>query len=459
MAQRRGPAGPTRKHLARAERERLISRYILLVTGIVIVAVIGLLGFGFIDEAFIKPGQAVATVNETAITTEDFETRVRYDRRQLVNQYISLVTTMQQFGADTGFTDFFANNLQQIEFQLASSEALGRASLNTLIEEELIRQEAARRGITASPEEVDQALQRAFGYFPDGEPTPTATFEPVATSTLSALQRDLVTATPTLTATQTSTPLPEPTGTPDGLAEEPTPAPTQGTTFEEFESSYQGVLDSLNEEIGFTEADLRKLFEGLVLREKLSEQITADLEPREEQVWARHILVEDEETALSVLERLEAGEDWTDLAAELSTDDSNKDQGGDLGWFARGRMVSDFEDAAFDLEVGAISAPVETDFGWHIIQVLGHEERPITAVEFEQLKDLRFQDYLAELRLASNVDIPDLWMNRVPAEPAIPFEVRAVAQQILAGAAAPPVTIPTLDSEGGEPAPEPTAEE
>ncbi len=457
MAQRRGPVTPTRKHLARAERERLITRYILGVTIIVIVAVVGLLAYGFIDEAFIKPGQAVASVNDATITTEEFQTRVRYDRRQLVNQYISLVTTMQQFGTDTGFSAFFGNNLQQIEFQLANSEALGRGTLNNLIDEELVRQEATRRGISVSSEEIDEALQRAFGYFPDGEPTPTATFEPLATSTLTALQQNLVTATPTLTVTQTPTALAEPTATSAEGEADPTQAPTPATTFEEYQASYQGVLDALAVEIEFTEADLRRLFEGLVLREKLREVITADLDPREEQVWARHILVEDEEAAKQLLERLESGEAWADLAAELSTDESNKDQGGDLGWFSRGRMVSDFEDMAFELDVGAISEPVETDFGWHVIQVLGHEERPVAPIEFEQFREQRFREWLADNRLASNVEILDTWMNRVPTDPSIPFNVQAIAQQLMAGAAAPPITVPTVESEG-ESTPEPTAE-
>lgn len=95
-----------------------------------------------------------------------------------------------------------------------------------------------------------------------------------------------------------------------------------------------------------------------------------------EQVHARHILVATEEEARQVLERLRAGEDFAQLARELSRDTASGKNGGDLGWFGRGVMVEPFEEAAFALEVGQWSEPVKTQFGFHIIQVLEKGMRP-----------------------------------------------------------------------------------
>jgi parvulin-like peptidyl-prolyl isomerase len=73
--------------------------------------------------------------------------------------------------------------------------------------------------------------------------------------------------------------------------------------------------------------------------------------------------------AEEILSRVKAGEDFAKLAQEVSTDTSNKDKGGDLGWFSRGEMVKEFEDAAFALKPGEVSGVVETKYGYHIIKL------------------------------------------------------------------------------------------
>ncbi|MDQ0299874.1 peptidylprolyl isomerase/foldase protein PrsA [Salibacterium salarium] len=98
-----------------------------------------------------------------------------------------------------------------------------------------------------------------------------------------------------------------------------------------------------------------------------------------ESVSARHILVEDAETAEEVKNQLDDGEDFAELAEEYSTDGSAS-EGGELGSFTRGQMVEEFEDTAFSLEIGEISEPVETEHGFHIIEVLDKKE------SFEELE-------------------------------------------------------------------------
>ncbi|MGL4729924.1 MAG: peptidylprolyl isomerase [Bosea sp. (in: a-proteobacteria)] len=107
--------------------------------------------------------------------------------------------------------------------------------------------------------------------------------------------------------------------------------------------------------------------------------------PREPEVRARHILVEKEEDAKKALERVKGGkEDFAKVAAELSSDPGSKTDGGELGWFSKDRMVQTFAEAAFKLDVGQISEPVKTQFGWHIIKL--EEKRMKEAPAFEQVK-------------------------------------------------------------------------
>jgi len=130
----------------------------------------------------------------------------------------------------------------------------------------------------------------------------------------------------------------------------------------------------------------------------------------DEQVRARHILVDSEAEATQIITELKDGADFADLAAERSTGPS-KSKGGDLGYFAKGEMVPEFSDAAFALEPGEITeTPVQTQFGWHVIKVEDKREgEPATFEESEdQLRATLSQrvatDYAQELREQATVE-------------------------------------------------------
>ncbi|PRO64982.1 peptidylprolyl isomerase [Alkalicoccus urumqiensis] len=169
---------------------------------------------------------------------------------------------------------------------------------------------------------------------------------------------------------------------------------------EEEINSVQAALGSSSEEEFYQmmelqgiagEEDLRRrVLQQLVLTERAGSQETIDEETLQaeydagEEVEARHILVSTEEEAEVILEELENGADFAALAEENSQDPGSAEEGGDLGSFGRGTMAPPFERAAFSLENDEISDPVESTFGYHIIQVTGRT--PFSA-PFEEVRE------------------------------------------------------------------------
>ena len=145
-----------------------------------------------------------------------------------------------------------------------------------------------------------------------------------------------------------------------------------------------------------------------------------------------------EQEANEIYARLKEGEDWGAMAADFSIDTSNKFSGGDLGWFGSGMMVPEFEQAAFELEVGETSQPIQTDFGWHIIRILGHEERPLSGNECQQLIFENFEQWLEQQREISLTEIDEYWQEIVPDEPQMPNEILEFIQQYLTLQPTPP---------------------
>lgn len=158
---------------------------------------------------------------------------------------------------------------------------------------------------------------------------------------------------------------------------------------------------------------------ALIAEEEVSEDIIAalyeeqfgDVAPQSESN-ASHILVVTEEDAIAVVEALEGGADFAELAKEKSTGPSGPN-GGELGWFSAGMMVPEFEDAAMALEVGEVSAPVQTQFGWHVIKLNETRDVPPPTLEetreqlVSQLRQQAVEDRIAVLREAAEVDLKD----------------------------------------------------
>lgn len=134
-------------------------------------------------------------------------------------------------------------------------------------------------------------------------------------------------------------------------------------------------------------AYFRKYVVGTVTDDEIKARYDEEIKkiPPQEEVHARHILVKTEDEAKAIIKELDAGKDFATLAKEKSSD-PNKSEGGDLGYFGRGRMVKEFEDAAFALKKGEYTkTPVKTQFGYHIIKV--EDKRVAPPPPLEQVKD------------------------------------------------------------------------
>lgn len=117
---------------------------------------------------------------------------------------------------------------------------------------------------------------------------------------------------------------------------------------------------------------------------KLYDETAKSVTP-EEEVRARHILVDSEEEAKKAAARVKGGEDFAKVAGELSKDPGSKTDGGDLGFFTKDRMVEPFAEAAFKLQPGQVSDPVKSQFGWHVIKVEEKRTKPVPP--FEEMKE------------------------------------------------------------------------
>lgn len=343
----------TKKQMSRRQREQQQLRWIWIGVGALTAMIVILLTIGLIAQN----RQPMAMVNGEPVRVIEYQKRLRFWASNYNNSAgpgaFSRLEEQQK-------TDFY----QQVADQL--------------IEEALIEQKAAEQGISVSEDEIEIEIEEQwFGHYrTPPTPTPSPTPNPQATPTPPA-----------------GTPLP--TATPD--------------TPEAYQEQYDAFVENVLKPARLSEADFRRIVRATLLRDKLepvlvptvpteedqvrfrylsatdatqAAQMRADLEAGfRTEVHARHILVSTEQAALEVLERLGQGEDFAALAAELSEDESNKDQGGDLGWFGRGQMVPEFEQAAFEGEIGIYPTPVETQFGFHVIEILAREQRPYTADE------------------------------------------------------------------------------
>ncbi|MBN1264824.1 MAG: peptidylprolyl isomerase [Anaerolineales bacterium] len=184
---------------------------------------------------------------------------------------------------------------------------------------------------------------------------------------------------------------------------------------EELEQIYQQILVDQGGEAAFSawleanhyqEGTFLAALEEDLLAGRMVEQITAGVGQNTEQVHARHILVSDRDLAESLQQQLQSGGDFASLAAQYSQDFSTRINGGDLGWFARGTLtMPSVEEAAFSLELNVISDVLQSDLGYHLLEVLEKEERELSPQSWQYLREQAVLDWLEQAKENAGVEV------------------------------------------------------
>lgn len=321
-------------------------------------AIVGILGFGYWRENIARGQETVAVIFGERVTTGDLAERVRptlaaYDRR---------------------LAALNANGLSQQAGQLQLQRGrLPEQALNNLIEDRVVRREAAARGISVTDADIDEQFRQLVAE---------------------ADQANLPQPTPTAAPTSPPGTTPTPSATPAGTL---TPVPTATPVPTLTEDRYGPALQEYLSNTGYTEGFVRREIESNLYQDKLRAAIgEAEVPAVQEQVHARHLVLATEDDANQALQQLQGGASFEELAASRSTDQATKDKGGDLGWLPRKGQDEAFDQAAFALQPGQTSPVVQTLNGWEIIQVLERDPaRPVPPDLLDQLRRERFGNWLA----------------------------------------------------------------
>lgn len=408
------------EYLTQAEQNARMQLLLVRITVVVIVFVLLLLGTALVVNQFITPNQVIATVDGDSVTVAQFRERVRFERYLLSVNLNNQVANLQSFGfTNEQINQFLQQDPAYNEFRFP--DRLGQRVVEDMVSDLLIANYAAQMGITVSDEQVQEVIQEQFGFDPEQaaliglDPTETPVPTETPTPFVSPTPLPTATSTPTPEAEATEEPL-EATATSDPFAEVP-PTATLSPT-EVYEQFVEGV-ESFRRTIASANISTDQVdgyFQRLALRLAVRDAIAADIQNPLPHANVRHILVATREEALEVLAALENGESFSDLARAVSLDTGSGRNGGELGWGAVAQYVDPFADAIRDAEIGAIVGPVETQFGFHIIQVRAREDRDADEQQLEQFKEQAFNNWLDEYRQqnAASIEVFDIWVNFVP---------------------------------------------
>ena len=421
--------------------------------GIAGVAIALVLGGQALNQYYLVPNKTLATVNGHDISREDYW---KYRSNTLVNQ----VSQYQQYA------NYFTGDQQQQYMAMAQqasaqldqvwgSKETDPETLNSMIDDRLYIDGLDSLGLSMTDEDVQNFIDNRFSNqdAPLFTPTPTPTLIPeraewatgtavadAATQTAIA-EASIAASSPQAVASPDSggTPVavvegspsvPESTpeasvpaasspsaGTPVngspvavGTPDMATPGPTQTPNQDEARQTATANFDTYSEQVfALTHMNhddyVRLIAEPALARDLVQGYFQDNVGQSAEQVHARHILVGTEELADKLYADLQADPSkFAALAVQNSIDTATAPNGGDLGWFTQGVMVEAFDQVAFKLKADQISEPLQTEFGWHIIQVLDHQDnRALTDDQITQTVQAETARWLTDQREAADI--------------------------------------------------------
>jgi len=397
------PAGKNRR-ISRRQREQRQRRY-LTIGAIAVTALVALIAIiSSLSFYVITPNETLATVNGHDISRSDYWKVRRNALLDRLQQY----SFQSQLGGGTRSDQLQAGaDAARMEIKGIRAYAVDPTTLHDMEQDQVILGALPGIGVTLTDKDVDETVAERFAPVALQTPTPAPTLNATKQATADAATAGVTQTSVALNTQSTSTAqavAAQSALTPSSgpatatVAPTTTAVPTQTPTNMDARATSTATLktfiDERQKDAGISLDDYKRLITRPALaRQRAREALEANAPTHGEQVHAFHILLPTEDGAKEARRRIvEQGQDFSAVASELSTDTTTKPTGGDLGFAPRGFFVKPFEDAAFSLPVNAVSDPVQTEFGWHIIKVVDHpQDREYDDAVFRQVRDKQFQ--------------------------------------------------------------------
>jgi parvulin-like peptidyl-prolyl isomerase len=401
------------RRLSRRDQEARYQRVFYLTMAGVAGLIALILGIGAFYEYQIKPNAVLAEVNGHEISRRDYwqyQSVVLYQQARTYESFAMQTSGQQQ----QQFLQFAASFDAQRDDVWGSTD-VSSATLQQMIDDRLYLDGAEALGIQVSEEEAAAFALNQFAP-PDAPlttPLPSPTMIPeraqMATETANAMATEQAIAMGTPVASPIASPgAGTPAATPQATpisSETPASTPNMEDARTAAEAEYEIFQDNVFEEANMSEEDYIRLWARPQLaRQLVDHQLTSQVPQVAEQVNAQHILVATQDLANQLHKQATGGADFGQLARSSSTDTITAPTGGQLGWFTRLEMDPAFAEAAFALEPGQISEPVQTPFGWHIIRAIEKDpERALTESQYNLATTETVDEWLELQRTESDV--------------------------------------------------------